>query len=341
MSYIEPSVDRDANPAWSPDGKQIAFTRSGTGQPWSIHVATVSDGTGRQIWHAEAGPGSSWHPLVAEHQITWGDGDRILFPWEKDGWLHLYSVAVEGGPAKLLTPGKFEVEHVAVAENGKEAVFSSNQDDIDRRHIWRVSMAGGPPTAVTKGESLQWSPVFAGDKIAYLHADARRPAQPAIQIGSEVRDLAPGSVPPEFPADSLVVPQQVIYSSSDGMQIHGQLFLPPRTQSAQKHHAIVFLHGGPRRAGCSWGWRTAAGLLPTSIPYAMNQYLANQGYVVLAINYRTGIGYGAVVREAANARARREPANIMTSKGPGCICGRARMWIARISACGAVLTADT
>ena len=34
--------------------------------------------------------------------------------------------------------------------------------------------------------------------------------------------------------------------------------------------------------------------------YAMNQYLASKGYVVLAANYRSGIGYGMKFREALN-----------------------------------------
>lgn len=304
LTYLEPSTDRDAHPAWSPDGKQVAFIRtfaggSGRGavstQPWAIYAASVADGTGRKIWRADPGMGSVFHAIVSESQLHWGDGGRILFPWEKDGWCHLYSVSLAGDPARLLTPGNFEVEHVAVSEDGTEAVFSSNQDDIDRRHIWRVPLAGGPPAAVTKGESLEWSPVFAGANIAYLHSDARRPARAAIQMGSTVKDLAPDSIPADFPTDSLVVPQQVIYSSSDGMKVHGQLFLPSSVQAGQKWHALVFIHGGPRRQ-MLLGWHY---MDYYNNCYAMNQFLASQGYVVLAINYRSGIGYGAAFREAA------------------------------------------
>ena len=49
----------------------------------------------------------------------------------------------KAGPATELTPGEFEIEHVSLSENRRELLFSSNQDDIDRRHIWRVPVAGG------------------------------------------------------------------------------------------------------------------------------------------------------------------------------------------------------
>jgi len=178
-----------------------------------------------------------FHEMVSENQLFWGAGDRIVFPWEKDGWQHLYSVPTEGGQATALTPGPFEVEHVSFTDDGREAIFSSNENDIDRRHIWRVAVSSGPARPVTSGEGLEWSPVAAAGGVAYLHSDARRPARAAIQTGAAQHDLAPDTIPADFPADDLVAPKQ---------------------------------------------------------------FLANQGYVVLSINYRSGIGYGLNFREAIN-----------------------------------------
>jgi dipeptidyl aminopeptidase/acylaminoacyl peptidase len=236
-----------------------------------------------------------FHAIVAAEQFFWAAGDRIVFPWEKDGWLHLYSVAVEGGPATLMTPGEFEVEHVSYSPDRKEAVFSSNQGDIDRRHIWRVNAAGGPPRAVTSGDGLEWTPVFVGNSVACIHAETKRPARAVVQVNGALHDLAPDSIPADFPADSLVIPQQVIFKATDGMDIHGQLFLPPGG-AGQKHPALVFMHGGSRRQ-MLLGWHY---MDYYNNAYAMNQYLASQGYVVLSINYRSGIGYGLNFREALN-----------------------------------------
>jgi dipeptidyl aminopeptidase/acylaminoacyl peptidase len=308
LTYLDPSVDRDANPVWSPDGKQIAFTRmtsSGgaargarrTGDPWAIRVASVSDGAGRQLWMADAGPGSVFRAVVAGDQLAWTSGNRIVFPWERDGWTHLYSVATTGGAPVLLTPGEFEVEHVAWSAGKDEIVYSSNQDDIDRRHLWQVSSAGGrPPSARTKGDASEWSPVLVNGGLAYLRGDAKRPARAMIQLGADSREMAPETIPADFPIDDLVVPQQVVYAATDGMPVHAQLFLPPGSAPGKKHPALVFMHGGSRRQ-MLLGWHY---MDYYNNAYAMNQYLAAQGYVVLSINYRSGIGYGLNFREAIN-----------------------------------------
>src|SRR5580693_5730131 len=313
LLYLDASVDRDSSPTWSSDGKQIAFIRiaattsriffgphRAAEQPWSIRLAAVDSGNGRELWHTAEGPGSAFHAMVADNQLFWGAGDRIVFPWERTGWLHLYSISTHGdAPTPLNTNGEFEIEHVSISSDRKTVLFSSNQDDIDHRHLWRVTVLGENLTPLTRGDGIEWSPTETGDgkAVVMLHSDARNPARAAIKIAnSEVRDLAPDSIPAEFPAAALVVPQQVILSAADGMRIHAQLFLPPDATPGEKHPAMIFFHGGSRRQ-MLLGWHY---MDYYHNAYGMNQYLASLGYVVLSVNYRSGIGYGLNFREALN-----------------------------------------
>ena len=240
--------------------------------------------------------GSAFHPLASD-SLFWADGDRLVFAWERDGWAHLYSVAAGGGDAALLTPGDFEVEHAALAPDRRSMVYSSNQNDIDRRHMWRVGVEpGAQPVALTSGTGIEWSPaVLEGGSVAFLRSDARLPARAALQTGSAAaRDLAPDLTPRDFPAAALVEPQQVIFPAADGMPIHGQLFVPPN--GSAKRPALIFFHGGSRRQ-MLLGWHY---MYYYNNAYALNQYLASLGYLVLSVNYRSGIGYGLNFREAVN-----------------------------------------
>jgi dipeptidyl aminopeptidase/acylaminoacyl peptidase len=311
ITYLDPSVDRDSEPVWSPDSKQVAFIRipastlafgahRSSAPPWSIHIADAESGNGRELWHASDGSGSVFHELDADRQLFWGAGDRIVFPWERTGWLHLYSISTHGGvPNPLNAPGEFEVENVSLSADRRTVVFSSNENDTDRRHLWRVSVGGENLAELTADAGIEWSPVATADgaAIAMLRSDAQNPARASIKIGNaDPRDLAPGSIPADFPAHTLVTPQPLMLSSADGLRLHAQLFLPVSSSPNQQHPAVIFFHGGSRRQ-MLLGWHY---MDYYNNAYAMNQYLASLGYIVLAVNYRSGIGYGLDFREALN-----------------------------------------
>ncbi len=313
LRYLDASADRDSEPVWSPDGQRIAFLRMPSqgyvfearrqGYPWSIRIADAKTGFGHEIFRAKEGPGSVFHEIVASQQLFWGSNDRIVFPWELTGWCHLYSVPVAGESYTELTPGTGEVEHVAMSHDGKTLFYSTNIGDIDRRHIWEVAVAGtAGPKQLTRGEQIEWlpTPTADGSALVFLGSSYNEKAHASVRTADgKMKPLAPETTPSEFPAAEFVRPEQVMITAADGMAIHAQLFSPKETPG-QRHPALVFFHGGSRRQ-MLLGFHY---MDYYSNAYAMNQYLASQGYVVLSVNYRSGIGYGLNFREAINYGAR-------------------------------------
>ena len=217
-------------------------------QPWAIFVADARTGDAKQIWRSGDQDNDSYPQNVSDFW-HWVAGDRLLFPSEKDGWMHLYSISAEGGALTALTPGDFEVENIALPPDKSFVVFSTNKSDIDRRHLWSVSVSGGAPRQITTGEGIEMYPMLFDDgrRVAFFHSTARDPFLPytASIDGSNMKPLAPQALPRDFPSAQLVVPEQVIFKAADGTEIHGQLFKPKNASG--KVPALVFMHGGPPR----------------------------------------------------------------------------------------------
>jgi len=308
IHYLAPSVDKDSMPRWSTDGKWIVFVRTAGEEhkvplipvrpkPWSLWIADATTGTGRVLWRSGQKPEDSLPELTEAGSLNVAADGRVIFASEQDGRNHLYSIASGGGPATPLTPGDFDVEDVTLSADKASVIYSSNQGDVDRRHLWRVAASGGTPQqALTSGETMEWSPVQTGDgkSILCLGSTATSPAMPYEITATGRKMIAQQALPADFPSASLVTPRQIIFQSDDGLTLHGQLFLPRNIQG--KFPGLVFTHGGPIR-------QMMLGFHYMDYyhnAYAENQYLASRGYAVLSVNYRLGVMYGRAFREAPN-----------------------------------------
>jgi dipeptidyl aminopeptidase/acylaminoacyl peptidase len=333
LRFAAPATGRDFAPSFSPDGRQIAWLRGPfteaaefapdrvSDYPWSIEVADVKTGVARAAFTAEAGKVGSVLPHLAtgSPRVFWLPDGRVVFFSEADGWVHLYSVGLDGGKPVLLTPGKGEVEDVSQGPDGG-LMWASNQVvgdklDEDRRHLWRLGKDGA--VEVTRGVGIEVKPQVAADgTVAALVADATVPVHPAVIAADGVAaTLRPGEWPKEFPIAAVegLKPVQVLIpavgtpegvakskEAPDDIRVtlHGQLFLPAMSQ-AKVHPALIFFHGGPRRE-MLLGYPA---MEYYSNAFAMNQYLASRGFVVLSVNYHCGIGYGMEFRQCVKAGA--------------------------------------
>ncbi|MFC3712956.1 alpha/beta fold hydrolase [Sphingoaurantiacus capsulatus] len=295
LRYLDPAAAQAIEPVFSPDGREVAFIRHmspptgaapDSGPYWSIRVVDLATGAARALWTAPAGQGSRYAGTRARN-LFWSKSSRIVFPWERNGWLHVYAIdAKRGGAPQALTSGGAEIENFTVDDKRDTLLYADNSGDIDRRQIWRRPLGNGAAVRLGTDEGMYFFPTTGGTEIAAIATSVSSPAHPVL-LGDKITPLA------EVPiAANLITPEAVAFRAKDGVEVRGQFF---RAQGTGKRPALVFIHGGPRR-------QMLLGFHPSgyySKTYAMNQHLAALGYHVLAVNYRGGTGYGQAFREAA------------------------------------------
>jgi dipeptidyl aminopeptidase/acylaminoacyl peptidase len=281
------------------------------GYTLSFMVADIDSGTvshvdestmeAREVWHNQPND-----PVFSNiNRMFWADG-HLVFPVSPgtDEWDRYWSVKLDGSTTKpiLLTTTDGLIEDATSAilsPDGRTLYYCTNAKDIERRDIWAVPVGGGEPRQVTSGDGIETypQPLGSGRQVGVLYFDAKRPASVALvpSSGGNARVIFP-TLSKDFPTDAHVVPEVVRIKAPDGLEVPNQLFVPKDLKPGERRPALVFVHGGPVRQ-----------MLPGyhymqfyHWAYAYNQWLASQGYIVMSVNYRSGVGYGRSFRQAPN-----------------------------------------
>jgi dipeptidyl-peptidase 4 len=275
------------------------------GYTLALMVADVATGVAKEIWHNQ--PGDRTYANI--NTIQWA-GESVVFPFAlpDDEWDRYYKLSLDGSDRDpvMLTTTDGLIENstsVAFSADGRTLFYCTNANDIEHRHIWAVPTAGGAPRQVSTGAGIETypMPLGSGSQLAVLYFNANTPASVGIVPvrGGEPRVVYP-ALTAEFPQAAHVVPQVVHTTAADGQDLSNQVFVPKDIRPGEKRPAMIFVHGGPVRQ-----------MLPGyhymqfyHWAYAFNQWLASQGYIVMSINYRGGVGYGRSFRQAPNTNAR-------------------------------------
>lgn len=276
-------------PRWSPGGKFIAYTQvNAAGKDSNIFVAELSTGE---------------HRNLTPHG---GEGTFDLADWSPDGKFILCTsnglnqhenvalIEVASGAIEWLTEDRWENSAgcFSPAMNGEAqfVTWSSNQDGesdiflctLATRRVERLSLASG--WNVLAGD-MSFAPD--GARLLHYHNGAGHPNDLwSYDLESRSsRQLTNSLVAGVAPSD-MVEPALVHFPSRDGKyEISSFVYVPHNLKRDASHPAIVYVHGGPQSQSVNSFNRAV-------------QYLVNQGYVVIAPNYRGSTGYGKDFQDA-------------------------------------------
>jgi len=266
-------------PIWSQDGKWIAFTQ--------VHAG----GKNSNIFLAEAGTGKAilLTPHSDEHiyQATAfsPDGKNLLVTSNAKGYDNAALIEIATKKLDWLTEGKWEVSSGSFSPDKQRLSWTANVDgntdvfvdDAGTKQVTRLPL----PSGVNELAGSVTSFSSDGQRLLYYHNAPTSPSDLWVydfqsrQSKQLTHSLLAGLNP-----DDMVEPFLVHYPSRDGKwQISAFVYVPHNAPRDQTHPAIVLVHGGPTSQAVNNFNRLV-------------QYLVNQGYLVIAPNYRGSTGYG-------------------------------------------------
>jgi dipeptidyl aminopeptidase/acylaminoacyl peptidase len=232
---------QSSNPAWSPDGRTIAFICSkGRGMENDVCVVPVTGGAARSLtadWSLD--PGSP----------TWsGDGKTIYFSAETSGNVHLFATALAGGPVRQVTTGERQLRGFTLSADGRSLAYTAS----DITHPTEVYVA-----PLARGGGAERRITSLNDSLL-KHVTL-------------------------IPADTFW------FSGVEGLKVQGWLMKPHGYQPGKSYPLVLSIHGGPHS---NYG----------NVLFPEFQMLAGQGYWMLFTNPRGSSGYGHAFTFATRGR---------------------------------------
>lgn len=227
----------------------------------------------------------------AFNQFGWlNKSDAIYYLSEETGYAHLY-VKPLNGQAEALTSGRYEVDDVTFSHDDRYAYFKANVKHPGIYEIYRVDTENGSQQALTDLNGMtDYALNRQQDSILLTHSTLTMPPELYSMTIDEQGGSAPvritNTVSDAFLSMPWTAPSIVpVDSSHVSDPIYSRVYLP-QGQSDEKRRAVIFNHGAGYLQNSHMGW---SGYFREFMFHSM---LAQQGYVVMDMDYRASKGYG-------------------------------------------------
>jgi dipeptidyl aminopeptidase/acylaminoacyl peptidase len=225
------------------------------------------------------------------------DRKWLLYTSDVTGWDQIYVVPTAGGTPTQLTKAPAEHWRAVWSHDSKRIAWDANTAaKPGTRHIEIATIGDNPTMAtivtLTSGSGTNTAPQWSPDdtRLLFQHTDYQNSADLYVAdavANAKVTRLT-SSMPPSIDKSALVAPELIHYPGPDGKSVPAWLFVPKNLDRTKKHAAVVWIH--PDGVNMSYdGWHTDRN---EAVYYEFHQYLLQQGYVVIAPDYRGSIGYG-------------------------------------------------
>ncbi len=215
------------------------------------------------------------------------DGKSVWFHSEESGYSHLYAVDIKTKIKTALTAGKFEVSDPFMSKDKKHFYFIANKVHPGVSHFYKMPVWGGELTQLTSLEGGNEVTLSPDEKmLAISHSFANKPGELYLQEnkpGAEAVQIT-RSTTREFNEYPWRVPEFISFASRDGAEVHARLYRPETPQA--NGTAVVFVHGAGYLQNAHKWWSSYFR------EYQFHNFLVDNGYTVLDIDYRGSAGYG-------------------------------------------------
>lgn len=215
------------------------------------------------------------------------DGKSAWFHSEETGYSHLYAVNAETKKKTQLTDGRFEISNASISEDKSYFYFTANKVHPGVSHFYRMPVWGGELEQITSLEGGNEVVLSPDEKyLAIRHSTANKPWELYLQenkAGEKAIQIT-NSTTAEFNKYKWRKPEYISFKADDGAEVHARLYQP--IVSVENGPAVVFVHGAGYLQNAHKWWSSYFR------EYQFHNFLVDNGYTVLDIDYRGSAGYG-------------------------------------------------